>query len=67
MADATGNRKKVFTRRNLIISGVLLLIALVVGLNIYRVMNRCYQSSDGEGNRTKNGADGFGVRESNGG
>ena len=40
MADATGNRKKVFTRRNLIISGVLLLIALVVGLNIYRVMNR---------------------------
>lgn len=40
MADTTDNRKRIFTRRNLIIGGVLLLAVLVVGLNIYRVTNR---------------------------
>ena len=40
MADSADNRKRIFTRRNLVIGGILLLVVLVVVLNVFRVMNR---------------------------
>ena len=40
MADHRGTVKKFFTKRNIIIVGVLLLIALVVGINVFRIRGK---------------------------